>query len=291
MAVLMQAFLGMGSVSEPRCAWGQLRREARIAAGSGASLGGGEARGVLGLGAAAGPSLPSTRSLKRTCCVRLRRRRRRLSMSGESRLSSTERTVMAFSWPPSPAGTGLGRGSRLTMAQGPGAAALWPGAVAGQGGRAPVARAQGCTRPRSCPGQRAASSRAAAERGRCAGGRGAAGHAATARPYSPRLAAPAALPAAGSPHWRRLPMVCLLSVPCRGRPMAPGAGCPCPWLLAPAGTERAVSAPAPHRSVSPPESRLSIPHSVPLSVPARPLPRWPVPRCQPCHHQTRRDKL
>lgn len=38
--------------------------------------------------------LPSSRSLKRTWCVRLRRLFKRLSISGESLLSSTERTVM-----------------------------------------------------------------------------------------------------------------------------------------------------------------------------------------------------
>lgn len=234
MAVLMHGFLGMGSVSEPGWAWGQLRREAQRAAGSGATLGGGEARGVLGTGAAAGPggglptcpALPSTRSLKRTCCVRLRRRLRRLSMSGESRLSSTERTVMAFSWLPSPAGAGLGGGSRLTMAQGPGAAA------AGLGGPSATGRSPGLHLSPELAG--AASGFIPCRHGEgMMGRRGARGLRAcrlppgpTALGTPPRQPCPLPCPpaGAGNPWSRRRPP--WLSAARGGLPVAPGAGCP-----------------------------------------------------------------
>lgn len=289
MAVLMHAFLGMGSVSEPGWAWGQLRREAQRAAGSGGSLGGGEARGVLGPWAAVGPggglaarsALPSTRSLKRTCCVRLRRRLRRLSMSGESRLSSTERTVMAFSWPPSPAGAGPGRGSRLTMAQGPRAAA------AGHRGPSTGGRSPGL---HPCPElPRAAGGLIPCHRGEgvlC--GRWARGRWACCPPPGPT--APGTLPrqpcpppclpgGAGSP-WscHRLPW---LSAARSRLPRAPGAGSPCPWLL---GSQTCGDR---ERWVSP------IPAAAaPRGQERPPWGRWPLPApSQPRHHKTQRDKL
>lgn len=268
MAALAQAFLGMGSVSEHGWAWGQLRREAQRAAGSGGALGGGEARGVLGPGAGAGGGLPSTRSLKRTCCVRLRRRCRRLSMSGESRLSSTERTVMAFSWPPSPEG----RASRLSMAHSPAAAAPalcpspeLPGAA---GGLIPRRRAEGMPRRRRARGCRACCPPPAPT---APGTR------------APRAPCPASCLPAGSPWSRRRPLCSELSALSSAElqmPSGPVHGSRLPDLQG----QREVGDPAlrslfPQTGMSPAAPRSSRP---PCALPPS------IPRG---HHQMQRDKL